>query len=118
MFPRSLLYLLLSTLALAIIPAVSAQSFVFSPSTTVTQESSNNTSAADTFAAQSNSDAAAGNVSKQPIRSLLYTGATTRIYAHFLPWFGQPSHMDVGYSSDTVEQVKRQVEDMQSRGIQ
>ena len=34
-----------------------------------------------------------------------------------MPWFGQPGHIDVGYSSADASQVNKQVEDMQSRGI-
>ncbi|MCI0352398.1 MAG: hypothetical protein L0Z53_23520 [Acidobacteriales bacterium] len=87
------------------------------PTTTLSAEASNNTSAASTFAAQSNGNAKPGNVSKLPIRDLLYPGATTKIYAHLMPWFGPSNHMDVGYNSADAAQVKRQVEDMISRGI-
>lgn len=48
---------------------------------------------------------------------MLYSGATTKIYAHFMAWFGQSSHMDVGYTSSDPNQVKRQVSDAMSRGI-
>jgi hypothetical protein len=61
---------------------------------------------------------AAGNVSKADTRTLLYSGSTTRIYAALSGWFGEETHMDVGYRSDDPQQVRRQVEDMQSRGIQ
>jgi hypothetical protein len=57
------------------------------------------------------------NVSKVDTRALLYPGATTKIYAHFMAWFGQSSHMDVGYTSSDPAQVKRQVSDALSRGI-
>jgi hypothetical protein len=50
-------------------------------------------------------------------RTLLYPGATTKIYAHFMAWFGQSSHMDVGYTSSDPNQVSRQVSDALSRGI-
>src|SRR5260370_32106447 len=87
------------------------------PSTTLQAETGNNTSAAITFTRQTNGNAAAGNVSKLPIVSLLYTGATTKIYATWLGWFGQPNHMSVGYISNTAAQVHAQVEDMISRGM-
>src|SRR3954471_17636380 len=87
------------------------------PSTTLAAETANNTSAADSFQAQSNGNAGASNVSKMPIRSLLYPGATTKIYVHLMPWFGPSNHMNVGYESSSPAQVKRQVEDMLSRGI-
>jgi hypothetical protein len=86
--------------------------------TTLQAEASNNTSAADSFAGGSNGNSRPGNVSKVPITALLYSGATTKIYAHYMPWFGSTSHMNVGYRSDDPAQVKKQVEDMISRGIQ
>ena len=95
-----------------------AQTFVFQPTTTLSQESANNTSAPDSFAAQINGNAAASNTSKVATRSLLYAGATTKLYAHFMPWFGQPNHMNVGYASNDATQVKKQVDDMMSRDIQ
>ena len=98
--------------------AQAPQGFVFRPTTTLRAETANNTSAADGFQSQPNGNAASGNVSKEPIRSLLYAGANTRIYAHFMGWFGDPRHMDVGYRSDDPAQVHRQVEDMISRGIE
>lgn len=90
-----------------------------SPTTTTLQaETGNNTSAADSFAGGTNGNSRPGNVSKAPINALLYSGATTKIYAHYMPWFGSSSHMNVGYRSDDDAQVKKQVEDMISRGIQ
>jgi len=88
------------------------------PSTTLAAETGNNTSAADSFLAQSNGNAGATNVSKLPIRSILYPGSTTKIYAHLVAWFGGSGHMNVGYTSADPSQVHRQVEDMISRGIQ
>lgn len=86
------------------------------PTTTLTAETANNTSAADSFATQANGNPAPSNISKSPVRSLLYPGATTKIYAHFLPWFGGANHMWVGYRSDDRTQVRKQVSDMMSRG--
>ncbi len=86
-------------------------------STTLQAETGNNTSAPNSFARQTNGNAAAGNVSKLPIGSLLYSGSNTKIYATWLGWFGQPNHMNVGYVSDTQAQVHAQVQDMISRGI-
>jgi len=87
------------------------------PTTTLQAETANNTSAANSFSAQTNGNAQAANVSKLPISSLLYSGATTKIYAHWLSWFGQSNHMNVGYVSDSAAQVHAQVQDMMSRGI-
>jgi hypothetical protein len=65
-----------------------------------------------------NGNAKPGHVSKLPIRSLLYPGATTKIYARIVPFFDQNTkHVDVGYRSDNRSQVRRQIEDMISRGI-
>ena len=90
-----------------------------SPTTTTLQaEIGNNTSAADSFAGGTNGNIRPGNVSKAPINALLYSGASTKIYAHYMPWFGSSSHMNVGYRSDDAAEVKKQVEDMISRGIQ
>ena len=90
-----------------------------SPTTTTLQaETGNNTSAADSFAGGTNGNSRPGNVSKVPITALLYSGASSKIYAHYMPWFGSSSHMNVGYRSDDPAQVKKQVEDMISRGIQ
>jgi hypothetical protein len=92
-------------------------SITVNPTTTLTAETSNNTSAADSFAAQSNGNAGAGNVSKVATRTALYPGSTAKIYTHFLPWFGSVKHMNVGYNSNDAQQVKDQVSDMISRGL-
>jgi hypothetical protein len=80
-------------------------------------QTGNNTSTASSFSAQSNGNAAGGNVSKVDIHSLLYPGATTKVYAHLMMWFGGTNHMNVGYSSVDSQQVHRQITDMISRGI-
>lgn len=87
-------------------------------STTIQAEIGNNTSAADSFTGATNGNGHPGNVSKVPIGSLLYSGANTKIYAHYMVWFGNSGHMNVGYRSDDPAQVHKQVEDMISRGIQ
>jgi Glycosyl hydrolase family 71 len=80
-------------------------------------ETSNNTSAANSFSNQSNGNLGANNVSKVNIHSLLYSGATTKVFVQYLLWFGQPDHMNVGYTSDSATQVQNQINDMVSRGI-
>jgi hypothetical protein len=85
--------------------------------TTLAAETANNTSASANFAGQSNGNIAATNISKLPIRSLLYPGSTTKIYAHLMPWFGSQGHVSVGYDSSDSAQEARQVDDMASRGI-
>ncbi len=99
------------------LPAVCSAGNYVVPTTTLTAQTSNNTSAANTFVSQSNGNLGAGSVSKDDIHTLLYSGATTKIYAHLMLWFGQNNHMDVGYSSTDPAQIKRQITDMISRGI-
>lgn len=88
------------------------------PTTTLAAQTGNNTSAANSFTSLPDGNLGAGNISKLDIHSLLYPGATTKIYAHLVPWFGGKNHMNVGYSSTNPQQVHRQVEDMVSRGIE
>lgn len=94
-----------------------AQSTYTIPTTTLTAQTANNTSAANSFTTQSNGNQGAGNVSKVDVHTLLYSGATTRLYAHLLLWFGQSNHMNVGYSSTDPAQIQNQINDMISRGI-
>jgi PKD repeat protein len=89
----------------------------FKATTTLAAETSNNTSAANSFTTQTNNNLGATNISKLPIRSLLYPGSTAKIYAHLVPWFGFGDHMNVGYVSSDTLQVQKQVNDMLSRGI-
>jgi len=77
---------------------------------------SNNSAHAD-FNGMFNGNAPAGPVSKEPVRSLLYANAKTKIYARLMPFFGAKGHVDVGYDSADPEEVHKQVEDMISRGI-
>ena len=97
--------------------SASAQ-LTITPTTTLSAETSNNTSASASFHAQTNGNAGAGNVSKSSIRSLLYPGSSTKIYAALMPWFGRTDHMSVGYTSSDPAQINRQISDMRSRGIQ
>jgi len=87
------------------------------PSTKLASLTANNTSAANNFSTQTNGNLGAGNVSKGDIHSLLYPGATTKVYAHLLVWFGGTNHMNVGYKSTDAAQIHHQIEDMISRGI-
>jgi hypothetical protein len=105
-------------LAAIIVPVAShADNLTIRPTTTLSAETSNNTSAADNFVTQSNGNLGAGNISKVDIHTLLYPASQTKIFAHLVLWFGHGNHMDVGYSSTDPAQVKRQISDMISRGI-
>jgi PKD repeat protein len=95
-----------------------AAQLTITPTTTLSAQTSNNTSTSATFHAQTNGNAGAGNVSKSSIRNLLYPASTTRIYASVMPWFGRPDHMSVGYTSSDPTQIRTQINDMRSRGIQ
>lgn len=105
--------------ALAILPLAcfGSSTITIKPVTTLSAQTGNNTSAANSFVNQTNGNAGAGNISKMDIHSLLYPGANTKIYAHLMLWFGDASHMNVGYSSTNAAQVKQQINDMVSRGI-
>jgi hypothetical protein len=87
------------------------------PTTTLTAQTSNNTSAANSFSTQTNGNSGTGNVSKVDVHSLLYSGATSKVYAHLVLWFGGSNHMNVGYSSADAVQVHKQITDMISRGV-
>jgi hypothetical protein len=86
-------------------------------SITLAAETTNNTSASNTFGRQPNGNISASNISKLPIQSLLYSGSDTKLLAHVVTWFGDPGHMDVGYTSSDPTQIHKQVTDMLSRGI-
>lgn len=87
------------------------------PSTTLTAETSNNTSAPDTIGTYTQGHAASGNISKVPMRTLLYNGANTKVYAALMGWFGKSGHISVGYNSQDPAQLNKQMADMKSRGI-
>jgi hypothetical protein len=99
-------------------PAVKPGGAVPTPTTTLHAQTSNNTSTADSFTQQTNGNVGAGNVSKLPISSLLYSGSNTKVYVTWMGWFGRSDHMNVGYSSNDPAQVHAQVQDMISRGVQ
>jgi len=91
-------------------PQLSAgQKVKIKPTTTLQEQLSNNTSAADRFRNSSNGNMGSTHVSKVNVHSLLYSGATTRVYAHLMPWWGDPRHIDAGYNSHDPEQIRRVV---------
>src|ERR1700719_1545186 len=102
---------------LALSAVCSAGTTYVVPTTTLSAQTSNNTSASNSFTTQSNGNRGAGNISKMDVHTLLYAGATTKIYAHLMVWFGASNHMNVGYSSTDPTQIKNQINDMISRGI-
>jgi hypothetical protein len=77
-------------------------------------------------------DLSVGSVSKLPIRSLLYPGATTQVFVETQGWFCTNgvtplptavdvdqcgSHVDIGYATNYTAHAQLQVADMMSRGI-
>jgi len=97
--------------------ALTASNLKIVPTTTLQYQLSNNTSAANSFQNQSNGNMGATHISKIDVHSLLYSGSDTKVYAHLMPWFGDPRHMRVGYNSQDPAQIHRQIGDMISRGI-
>ena len=87
--------------------------------TALREFNANNTSATSAVngSSQSAADTRFGSVSKVSIHTLLGSKSSTHIYAHLMPWFGTKGHIDVGYDSADRNQVKRQIDDMVSRGI-
>jgi hypothetical protein len=106
----------LVALVLLVMPVLCSAGSI-TPTTTLAAQTSNNTSAPNGLSNQSNGNLGAANVSKVDVHSLLSTGSSIKVYAHMLLWFGGSNHMNVGYSSTDPAQVKRQIADMISRGI-
>jgi hypothetical protein len=97
---------------------LSARNLQIVATTTLALELANNTSAANTFPNQTNGNMGATHISKLDVHSLLYSGSHTKVYAHLMPWFGDPRHMSVGYNSQDPAQIRGQITDMISRGIE
>ena len=110
-------YFALSLTACGVFGKLGSANLIPPATTTLQAETGNNTSAANSFTRQTNGNEGASNVSKLPLRSLLYGGSNTKMYVTWLGWFGRQDHMEVGYNSDDPAQVHRQVEDMISRGV-
>ncbi len=78
-----------------------------------------NTSAGATFAGSTNGNLpGSASISKVNVHTLLYPGSTTKVLAHYLPWWGpDPRGLNSGYRSDDPQQALRTFTDMQSRGV-
>jgi len=87
------------------------------PTTTLQAETANNSAAPNTISGSTNGIATSGNISKQPFRDMMYSGANTQVYTTLLGWFGESGHISVGYNSQDPAQVAKQIADMKSRGI-
>lgn len=88
------------------------------PTTTLAAETGNNTSGASTWTTSTNGDVTPGNVSQEDVHKLLYNGESTKVYAHYLGWWGTGGgHINIGYNSATLAQAHAQISDMMNRGI-
>jgi len=99
--------------------------------TTLAAQTGNNTSAASNFGSlfchdyitkttvpcTSNGNMSPTNISKVDIHTLLSSGHATKVFAHWVPWFGPTNHMEIGYTSNDQAETDKQVTDMVSRGI-
>jgi hypothetical protein len=108
---------LLATLGTPTPPAPVPPPSSIGGATTLAAETGNNTSASSSFPGWNDGNMKPGNVSKVDIHNLLYPGATTKVYAHLMVWWGYQGHKNIGYTSWTPAQVTAQVNDMISRGI-
>src|SRR5215469_11041740 len=111
-----------SSLALALSLAVSVHAVTYNqviPNTTLTAQTSNNTSDADTFPGcevttvtngqcVDNGNLAASNVSKVNVHTLLSeTQQGAKIYTTYIPYWVHGTHPNIGYSSSDPAQVTR-----------
>lgn len=85
------------------------------PTTTVAQQTQNNTSASGTYSNPS-VGTTIGNVSKLPVGQLL-PGFHGKVYASVVLFWGSSKHINVGYSAADPAQVDRQIQDILSRGM-
>ena len=113
---RTRLLAALAVLLLAV-PFTSAANLTITPTTTLAAETGNNTSTASTFVTSTNGNLGAGNVSKQPLRDLIYPAFSGQVFVNWVPWWGQANHINIGYSEANPAQLEAQVNDMISRGV-
>lgn len=124
---RSSLKLLFSLGAVLALTLHSEKSATQTATTTLTQLTSNNTSASSLFTALPNGDSAPGNVSKISLKTMLPADFHGKVLAHWMPWWkcsAQPCDgvhdsrdvVRVHYSTEDPGQIDRTIEDMISRG--
>ncbi len=99
------------------------------PTTTLTIETTNNTSAASSFPGceittvtngqcVDNGDLKASNVSKVDVHTMLSPSQQgTKIYATYIPYWVHGTHPNIGYSSQDPNQVTKEIADLTSRGF-
>lgn len=110
---------MLKLMALAVLLSISALTVDAGAADFVSTLNAPNTSASPLFRGSSNGNLAGTTaVSKVDVHTLLYPGSTTKVLAHYLPWWGpSPRGLDVGYRSDDPRQAQRTFDDMASRGV-
>ena len=92
-------------IAIGLSSTVFAATLQIKPTTTLAAQTSNNTSAANSFGSQSNGNLGKSNVSKLDVHSKLEAVTFAM------------RDMNVGYNSADAQQVRKQILDMISRGI-
>jgi len=108
----------LALMGALLISVAALGSTAFQPTTTLAQETGNNTNLTSSFTGTTNGDVKPGNISKVDIHTLLYSGATTKVFAHYMPWWGGSGHVSIGLGNEaTPSVVNAQVADAASRGI-
>jgi hypothetical protein len=108
-------YLVIAASACLLAPVFAQIPVNLTPTTSVAQETQNNTSAPGTYSDPS-VGTTIGNVSKLPLRQLL-PGFNGKIYASVVLFWGSSKHINVGYSAVDPAQVDRQIQDIISRGM-
>jgi hypothetical protein len=99
------------------------------PTTTLTAETSNNTSAANSFPGceittvtnglcVDNGNLKASNVSKVNVHTLLSPAQQgAKLYTTYIPYWVHGTHPNIGYSSQDPNQVTKEIADLTSRGL-
>ncbi len=112
------LHKILALTGALLISVASFGTTAFQPTTTLAQETGNNTNLTSSFTGTTNGDVVPGNISKVDIHTLLYTGESTKVFAHYMPWWGGSGHVSIGLGNEaTPAVVNAQVADAISRGI-
>lgn len=99
-------------------PVVITPPLTVLPAATVTSLLPGNT-AAPKFTGSSNGNlSGSSNISTVDVHSLLYAGNTTRVLAHYTPWWGlQVRGVTVNYNSDSPSQALATFASMSDRGV-
>jgi Big-like domain-containing protein len=111
---RRLFVIIAMNLAL-LCPAFAQKPVDLTPTTTVAKQTQLNTSASGTYSDPS-VGTILGNVSKLSLRQLL-PGYNGKLYASVVLFWGSSKHINVGYNAADPAQVDRQIQDIQSRGM-